>query len=168
MKVLFIFCSILALFSIFPEEEIELPKKTLLMIPSGVTKEKAEIDKLFIEAYKQIENSDKVLYFELPDTLDDTDPEEVLTFGKKIRSDKLIVKLKELLEKGRADFTKKPTNCKLYYSNAFVFYSKQTRESILFSQNCRILKLREQEIYLNFAPYSTELDQIFREVRRLR
>jgi hypothetical protein len=154
---------------VYPEtEDFQLQKKTLYMIPTEEKAKKKEIDSLYVEAYRQIENSNSVLYFELPDTLDDTDPEEVLTFGKKVNNKALLENIKKLMEKGRNEFMYKPSNCKLLFSNAFVFYSDKARESILFSQNCGVLKLREQNIYLNFLPYSVELDSIFRDVRRLR
>ncbi len=114
-----------------------------------------------------VEKSESTNYFELPDALDDVDPETISTFKTKIKNPSLITQIQFILKNGNFSYTpEKSKRCLPAYNAAIVYRKGGKKSTILFSFPCAILKVKEENIYLNFDSDKEKIEKLFSEIRR--
>ncbi len=114
-----------------------------------------------------VEKSDSVYYYELPDALDDIDPESIPTFKTKIKNKVVIEKIQSIIKNGTFSYTlEKSKRCLPAYNAAIVFRKGEKRSVILVSSHCAILKTLEENLYLNFDKEKDEIEKLFSEMRK--
>ena len=114
-----------------------------------------------------VEKSDSIYYYELPDTLDDIDPEKISTFKTRIKNQAAIEKIKSIIKNGRFSYSlEKSKRCLPAYNAAIVFRKGEKRSVILISSYCAILFVREENLYLNFDKEKDEIEKLFSEMRK--
>lgn len=112
-----------------------------------------------------IEKSNSATYFELPDTIDEDDPEKISTFRVKIKNPAIVKRFKEIISMLSRTYTsQKSKRCLPVYSSAIVFKIENETEIVLFSLQCSVLKLKEKNTYLDFDKFKPEIESMFREI----
>ncbi|MBE7410462.1 MAG: hypothetical protein L6Q54_10650 [Leptospiraceae bacterium] len=132
--------------------------KPILKVPSPPAK---------FRGIQVVEKSDLITYYELPDTLDDIDPETISTFKIKVKNTFLLNQIQSLLKNGKFAYTpEKSKRCLPAYNSAIVYRKDGVKSTILFSFSCAILKVAEENIYLNFDNEKERIEKLFTEIRK--
>jgi hypothetical protein len=110
--------------------------------------------------------SDRVVYYELPETSITQNPEDYLTFSQPVKNSTYIDRFKTLVtSKEQTYLEKPPNNCLPTYNSALVFTISEKKNIILFSINCAVLFLYNDKLFVDISENLNQLEDNFRMIR---
>lgn len=124
---------------------------------------KKEISKSKKELILQAQN---IEYYELPDIVDISDPETLLTFSIPVKNKEEIAVLRRLVVSSESpSYETPPENCRPRFHSALVFRHIGKTETLLFSINCGLIYLYQEKVYLDVGMQRMEIEKSFRKIR---
>jgi hypothetical protein len=107
-----------------------------------------------------------VNYYELPDTVMISDPEELLTFSIPVKNPNHLRKFRILTTNTNQKYNSlPPKSCKPSFNSALVFEDENVKQTILFSLNCGLLFFYQEGLYLDVGNQTMDIETTFREIR---
>ena len=112
-----------------------------------------------------MEKSSGAVFYEFPDTTEEINLSDA-PFRQKIRDTALLDELRNIISSGKESFSGEyRKRCLPVYSAAIVFMKDKETETIYFSQQCKVLKFQEKELYLDFDKNSVTIESVFKRLR---
>lgn len=115
-----------------------------------------------------VQGSSITTYYDIPDVMDEYDPENTPNFKAQIKDPAVVTRLKEIIASGKESYTATSSKrCLPIYTAAVVFREAKESETVLFSDHCAILKIRSKNMYLDYDKHREEVREIFKNLNSI-